>query len=101
MNISQDTFNKIVTLMLCTFFMAMYMVSFISGKTLDVQALLGFIIPIVAHSAHLMYNMTTNKASLKAASNGTDTNKLKDIKNTLSVSIPTSGENNVNNINSN
>lgn len=52
MNISQDTFNKMVTTALLVFFMVMYTISFLTGKTIDWQVLLGFIIPTVNHIAH-------------------------------------------------
>jgi len=49
---SQDTFNKIVTLVLFTFFMVMYVVSFVTGKAVDWQMLLTFLVPTLNHIMH-------------------------------------------------
>lgn len=98
---SQETFNKIIMIVLLVFFMIMYMISFVTGKPLDLKDLLGFFIPMIAHVGHMLYNLTNNKISVKAASNGTDTNKLKDIKSTLATPLPIGDNNNGSTTNSN
>jgi len=51
-NISQDTFNKILTMLLMVFFMTMYVASWLTGKVVDWQLLLTFLIPIVNNAVH-------------------------------------------------
>ena len=46
---TQDTFNKIVTIVLFTFFMIMYVIAFLTGKTIDWNSLLVFIVPTLNH----------------------------------------------------
>lgn len=67
MSIPQDTFNKIVTLTLLVFFMAMYAWSFGTGKPLNLQSLAGFLIPVITHGSHLFYNFAGSKTSVNAA----------------------------------
>lgn len=75
------------------FFMIMYLLSFLTGKELNLQALAGFLIPIATHSGHLLYTLNNSKNIVKAASNGTDVTKLQNVKNVLTG---TTGETNVN-----
>lgn len=49
---SQDLFNKIITLVLFAFFMTMYVISFITGKQVDWNQLLVFIVPTINHIVH-------------------------------------------------
>ena len=83
MNISQDSFNKLVTIVLMTFFMGMYVVSFITGKHLDVEGMLGFLIPTLNHVVHQItqaqmsatsINASTQKEVAKITTNGTSAN---------------------------
>jgi hypothetical protein len=74
MSISQDTFNKMITLLLFFFFMAMYVISFVTSKPIDWQAMIAFIIPTANHIAH---QITGTQVTLKnvdaaiASTNGT------------------------------
>ena len=47
MKIYQDTFNKIVTLILLAFFMIMYILSFIYQRPLDIAGIVAFLVPTV------------------------------------------------------
>lgn len=49
---SQETFNKILTIMLFLFFMTVYIVSFVTGKPIDTSGLLTFIVPSLNHVIH-------------------------------------------------
>lgn len=78
---SQDLFNKIVTIVLLAFFMTMFVVSFITNKPLNVQDMLAFLIPTVNHVVHqitgsqvVMKNVDAQIATVTAGStNGTST----------------------------
>ena len=59
-NLSQDSFNKLVTIFLMSFFALMYTLSWLTGKPLDWQALLTFIIPSLNHVVHVLTSTTNN-----------------------------------------
>lgn len=65
---SQDTFNKIITLGLFLFFMAVFIASFITGKSVDWQTLTVFIIPTVAHIVNQFNTTTVTTANIQAHS---------------------------------
>ena len=62
MNISQETFNKIITVILFSFFMIMYALSWYTGKNVDWQALLTFLVPTLNH---IMHQYTQNRVETK------------------------------------
>lgn len=62
MNLSQDQFNKLITLLLFTFFMVMYVISFVTNKPIDWQAMIAFVIPTANHIAH---QITGTQVTLK------------------------------------
>jgi len=62
MNISQETFNKIITVILFSFFMVMYALSWYTGKNVDWQALLTFLVPTMNH---IMHQYTQNRVETK------------------------------------
>ena len=59
---SQDTFNKIITITLFAFFMVMYTIGFITGRTIDWNQLLVFIVPTLNHIVH---QYTSAQVSIK------------------------------------
>jgi hypothetical protein len=63
MNMSQDTFNKVVTLTLLVFCMGMFFASWLSGKPIDLQSFLILIAPILTHSIHLITNKVTDRVA--------------------------------------
>lgn len=69
MNISQDTFNKLVTTTLLVYCMFMYTLSFITGKPLDLNSFLVLVAPLVAHTTHLIANTVNNNISSKEGQN--------------------------------
>lgn len=50
----------LVTLSMLLFFMVMFTVSFIMNRPLDLAGLLGFMIPMVTHTTHLISNAVSN-----------------------------------------
>ena len=52
MNISQDTFNKIVSIILFSYFLVMYTISYISGKPLGIESALTLAVPTLNHIIH-------------------------------------------------
>lgn len=54
MHISQDDFNKLVTMIMLVYFMVMYSASFITGRHLDILDALSFLIPVITHTTHLI-----------------------------------------------
>jgi hypothetical protein len=50
--VSQEVFNKIITMILFAFFMVMYTISFLTGKSVDWQMLLTFLVPTLNHIMH-------------------------------------------------
>lgn len=63
---SQDMFNKVVTLTLLLFTMIMFALSWYTGKPIDLNGFLILIAPIITHTTHLV----SNKFSDKMGSNG-------------------------------
>ncbi len=53
-NIDQDSFNKIVTLLLLVYCMGMFSASWYTGKTIDLQGFLILLAPIITHLGHLV-----------------------------------------------
>ena len=51
---SQDTFNKVYTLLLTVYFMAMYTMAWYTGKPVDLATLAAFFIPGAIHTVHLV-----------------------------------------------
>jgi hypothetical protein len=68
---NQDVFNKVITLSILFFFMIMYIVSFVTGKSVNVENLLGFLLPVITHSTHLVYNARVNTAAPPPEEKGT------------------------------
>ncbi len=68
MNISQDAFNKIITILLFLFFMAVYIFSLVSGKTVNWEMLLTFLVPTINHIAH---QYTTTAIATKSIDSST------------------------------
>lgn len=54
MNISQDTFNKLITTSLLAYTMVMFSVSWYTGKPIDLQGFLMLVAPLVTHTVHLI-----------------------------------------------
>lgn len=79
-NISQDDFNKIMTLLLLVFFMVMYSISFITNRPLNITGMLGFLLPIITHSGHLFTNFLNSKTSVQAASSNVNASQVAAIK---------------------
>ena len=69
---SQDTFNKIYTLLLTTYFMAMYTMAWYTGKPIDLVTLAAFLIPSGVHSIHLVTQGMLQRLVVKQQ-NGTTT----------------------------
>ena len=67
MNMSQDAYNKLVTLVLLTYTLVMATLSWVYNKPFDLSTELTILTPILAHSIHLV----SNKVPDKAGSNGT------------------------------
>jgi hypothetical protein len=67
MNITQDAFNKLVTLILLIYVMIMFSASWYTGKPIDLNGFLTLTAPIITHTVHLI----SNKFSDKGGSNGT------------------------------
>lgn len=63
MNISDDTFNKFITLLYIVFCMIMYAWSFGTGKPLDLTNISILIAPILPHALHLV---TQNRIAAKS-----------------------------------
>jgi len=53
---SQDTFNKIITLSLLLYCMSMYLLSWLFVKPIDLEGFLILITPLIAHTIHLVSN---------------------------------------------
>lgn len=51
---SQDTFNKIYTLLITGYFMVMYTASWYTGKPIDLATLVAFMIPSGVHGINLV-----------------------------------------------
>lgn len=67
MNISQDTFNKLVTITLLIYFMMIYTLSFILNKPLDIPSLMGFFFPLLAHGSTAIFPKSANAQKLPAS----------------------------------
>lgn len=52
MNISQDTFNKIISILLFSYFLVMYTLSYITGKPLSIESALTLAVPTINHIVH-------------------------------------------------
>ena len=52
MNISQDSFNKIVTIVLFTYFLVMYTISYFTGKPLNLDSAIALAVPTLNHVIH-------------------------------------------------
>ena len=63
---SQDTFNKIITITLFAFFMVMYTIGFITGRTIDWNQLLVFIVPTLNHIVHQYTQAQVTKTNIEA-----------------------------------
>jgi hypothetical protein len=71
----QDMFNKVVTLSLLVYCMGMFLISFVTGKAIDLQGFLILITPLIAHTIHLINNKTINaEEKVKLQQNGVTNN---------------------------
>ena len=66
MSMSQDTFNKIVTMMLMVYCMGMFAISWYTGKSLDLNGFLILLAPILTHLGHVVTDMPREVAAIKA-----------------------------------
>lgn len=66
MNMSQDTFNKLITIYLFLFISAVFLYGMISGKTVDWQLFLGFIVPSATHAVHLITGAQLTTENIKS-----------------------------------
>lgn len=62
---SQDTFNKVYTLLLTMYFMAMYSMSWYTGKPIDLVTLAAFLIPGGVHIGHLITQNSIQRIEAK------------------------------------
>ena len=53
------------------FFMVMYLLSFITGKSLNLQEILTFLVPVITHTTHLLYTNSVNANAVSAAKSST------------------------------
>ncbi len=67
---SQETFNKIVTIILLVYFMSLYAASWIMNKPVDIAGLAAFLVPIVTHGLHIVTQSSIERTTIKAK-NGT------------------------------
>lgn len=65
MNISDDTFNKALTLLLLLYVMAMYTISYFTGKPLDLYNLLVFIAPLFNNIVHLVTRANVQQKTIE------------------------------------
>ncbi len=63
---SQDTFNKLLTLGLFVFFCTMYVISFITGKSLNISEILTFLVPTLNHIVHQITQSQATIQTIKA-----------------------------------
>lgn len=68
MNISQDTFNKLVTFSMLIYFMAMFAISYFLGRPLDIASIAAFLVPMVTHTTHLLTASVDKKTDVSAIS---------------------------------
>lgn len=71
---NQDTFNKLVTLLLLVYCMVMFSWSQFTGRQLNLEGFLAFVAPIVTHTIHLIDGKMVNasqKVELQASAQGT------------------------------
>ncbi len=66
--INQDDFNKFVTTITLFFFLFMYFMSWYTGKSVDLTALAGFLVPVIAHSTHLISNSVNQRTDVSKMS---------------------------------
>ena len=66
LNITQDTFNKLVTSFLFLFFAGIYIYSLVTGKSVNWQELLGFLVPTLNHIAHQYSGTAVQVENIKA-----------------------------------
>ena len=62
---SQDTFNKIYTLMLTVYFMAMYTTAWLMDKPIDLVTLAAFLIPAGVHGMHQVTQGMVDRLNIK------------------------------------
>lgn len=67
MNISQDTFNKIITLGLFIYTCTIFLISFLTGKAVDWQTLFVFVLPTLTHLAGQITNTQVVTKNIDAA----------------------------------
>ena len=65
MNITDDTFNKALTLMLLIYVMVMYTVSYLTGKPLDLYNLLAFLAPLFNNIVHLVTRANVQQKTIE------------------------------------
>lgn len=69
MNISQDTFNKCVTIILFAYFLTMYTISYFTGKPLNIDSAIALAVPTFNHVIHQITQtqvLTKNIAATQA-----------------------------------
>lgn len=80
-SMSQESFNRVVTLILFAFFLVIYVLSFIMNRMVDWQSLLVFIVPTLNHVVNQVIQGQVSQTSINAdvqkvvsgATNGTTT----------------------------
>jgi len=61
LNMSQDTFNKFITLTLLLYTMIMFSASWYTGKPIDLTGFLTLTAPLITHTIHLISNKLPDK----------------------------------------
>lgn len=65
MTITDDTFNKALTLILLLYVMVMYTVSYLTGKPLDLYNLLAFLAPLFNNIVHLVTRANVQQKAIE------------------------------------
>lgn len=63
---SQVAYNRLVTTILLLFFMVNYVLFYLTGKVVDWQVLVGFIVPTINHIVHQITQASIRNTEIKA-----------------------------------
>lgn len=80
---NNDVFSKTYTLLLTFFFMGMLIAEFITQRTINLEAVLGFIVPIFTHTSHAIAMAYNNRTAVSAATSSASMKQVAEAKQVL------------------
>lgn len=91
MNVTQDTWNKLVTGYLLVVFTVGFFMSYFLNKPIDLVSYAAAALPIISQILDLVHNVVLNNAAVSAANSNATSAEVAKTKAVLNTPVPTNG----------